>query len=67
MKIIAIILLLSCIWDTVRATQTIEQGRREKGISFDNMAFHWHIFKGAGLAIGLNLLAIGFFVVYLRS
>lgn len=65
MKILAFILLVSCIWDTVKAIRTVDMGRRERGIEMSNITFHWYMARKVGVSLILNLLAAGFFAVYL--
>lgn len=65
MKILAFVLLISCLWDTVRAIHTVDKGRREHGIEMSNMTFNWYMVRKVGVSLILNLLAAGFFAVYL--
>lgn len=65
MKALAFIFLISCIWDTVKAIRTVDIGRRERGIEISNLSFHWYMARKIGISLLLNLVAAGFFIVYL--
>lgn len=65
MKTLAVLLLISCAWDTVKSILIIDRGRRERDISIKNIAFHLHMLKGVGRELILNIIASVFFVVYL--
>lgn len=64
MKVLAVILLAACIYDSVRAMLIIEKGRKDHGIPL----FKWsylRFFKAVGFEITMNILAVIFFAIYL--
>jgi hypothetical protein len=64
-KVLAVILLLSCIWDIAKTIRTIEKGRRGYKTKMPNTAYLWYMLKKTGVVLGLNIAAAIFFIVYL--